>query len=163
MPRPVLVLVLVLVVSQLLLWRLLRRLMRLFDTAPPNVANWETLQLFIVTMVKRVTSSSWLGESVQRVHNEEMKRDFQCFLEFGNFSNEMLELALQQACKRETPIAVEVLVSPPYNVRHSHDDIFAHNVVSEMLKPDEPTVVEVAESFAKRQKLAHEGEQGALP
>jgi len=135
-----------------------RRLMWLFDAAPPNVANWETLQLFIVTLVKRVTSSLWLGESVQRVHNEEMKRDFRCFLKLGNFSDEMLDRALQQACKRESPQAVEVLVSPPYNVRHSHDNVFAHMVVSEMLKPDEPTVVEVAESFAKRQKLAHEGE-----
>lgn len=132
-----------------------RRLMRLFDAAPPVVARWETLQLFILNLVKRVTSSLWLGESVQRVHNEEMKRDFRCFLELGNFSEEVLERALEQACKRESPIAVEVLVSPPYNVRHSHDNGFAHMVVSEMLKPDEPTVAKVAESFAKRQKLAH--------
>ena len=100
-----------------------------------------------------------MGESALRAHNMEMKSDFKLLLKLGNYSDELLQRALKQASKRESPVAVEVLVAAPYNVRHEHDDAFAHGIVQEMLKPDEETVVDVGKTFeTKRQKLSHKGE-----
>ena len=130
-----------------------RRVMELFDKLPPAAATYEFLHAYVFNLVKRLHANTWLGKDMLRLYNQHMKDDFALFLKLGQFSEELLKKVLTVASRRESTIAVEVLTSPPYNVRHDADDTFAAHVVEAMFKPGEQTVAEVGEGWSKRQKV----------
>jgi hypothetical protein len=141
----------------------MQRIMALFDAFPPGVATWHNLHTFVMSLCKQKgqhTTLRFLGHRALDQHYQEIKQDFKRFLELGKFSEELLRNALKLASKRRSTVAVEVLVSDPYCVKHEPDDAFVPHILMTMLAPGEREVsVEAGESFAKRQKVALAGEE----
>ena len=165
-----------------------RRVVKLFDYFPKDLfKDYDFLRLFIYNFCKRPweepqKTARILGQGVVAKYNEQVAEDFRCFLDRGKFHASDLSKGLKLASKRECAVAVEVLVSPPYNAKHDPDDAFAANVLTVLLAPEGSAFKEAERNFEekrpllapeeeeggeeeaqKRQKLAHEGEQGALP
>jgi hypothetical protein len=140
-----------------------RRVMKLFDYFPQDLfKDWDFLRLFIYNFCKRPweepqKTANVLGQRVMAMYRAQMAEDFRCFLERGKFHASDLSKGLKFASKRECAVAVEVLVSHPYNAKHDPDDGFVANVLTALLAPEGSAFKEAERDFeAKRQKRAPE-------
>jgi hypothetical protein len=166
-----------------------RRVVKLFDHFPQDLfKDYDFMRLFICNFCKRPweepqKTAKILGQGVVAKYNEQVAEDFRCFLDRGKFHASDLSKGLKLASRRECAVAVEVLVSPPYNAKHDPDDAFVANVLTVLLAPEGSAFKEAERNFEekrpllapageggeeegeeeeaqKRQKLAHEGEEG---
>ena len=87
-------------------------------------------------------------------HLRESFEDLKLYLEKGGvWDDGVLQHGLEIASEIGSGIAVEVFVSPPYNVRQRADDLFASHVVAALLAPGEKFAGAIGEAFAKRQRV----------
>jgi len=95
-----------------------------------------------------------LGDDVVRALCEATKRDLGEFLRLGMFETAALQAALQRASETRCGVAVEVLISPPFNAQMEGDDPFVHHVLQELFAPGAKLVLEVGKEFSKRQRTS---------
>jgi hypothetical protein len=91
-----------------------------------------------------------------REHYATVKSDFQAFMRMATtdvWTNGELCAALSTASLYESAIAVEVLVSPPYNTPMPEDDPFVAQILEGVLAPNAPIVRALGDDFKKRQRL----------
>ena len=87
-------------------------------------------------------------------HLREIWEDLKFYLfKGGDWDAAVLQHGLEIASQTGSGVAVEVFVSPPYNVRQRADDLFASHVVAALLAPGERAVLVTGEEFAKRQRV----------
>jgi hypothetical protein len=92
---------------------------------------------------------------MMREHYAAVKRDFQAFMCMATadaWTNGELCAALNTASLHESAIAVEVLVSPPYNTPMPGDDPFVAQILEGVLAPNAPMVRALGDDFKKRQR-----------
>ena len=94
------------------------------------------------------------GDDVTRAFCEATKRDLGEFLRFGMFEPAALQAALQCASENRCGVAVEVLVSPPFNAQMQGDDPFVHHILQELFAPGAKLVLDVGKEFSKRQRTS---------
>ena len=114
------------------------------------------LPLYIEKMCKSPTdfSAKAYGHDNTLEFSQMAQRGFKQLLECAAYTEEQLEAALHFAGKKCSSIAVEVLVSPPYNVPMHEDDLFTHTILTALLAPGEKAAYAAGEEFednAKRQ------------
>lgn len=114
------------------------------------------LPLYIEHMCKSPTdfSAKAYGHDNTLEFSQMAQRGFKQLLECAAYTEEQLEAALHFAGKKCSSIAVEVLVSPPYNVPMHKDDLFTHTILTALLAPGEKAACAAGEEFednAKRQ------------
>ena len=89
-----------------------------------------------------------------RVHLREIWEDLKLYLEKGGvWDAAVLQHGLEISSEICSGVAVEVFVSPPYNVRQKAGDLFSSHVVAALLAPGEQAVLVTGEAFAKRQRV----------
>ena len=103
-------------------------------------------------------------DSVRATMHQIIHTDLVRFLEAGHFKEkeheEARKSALRQASRMRSGIAVQVLVSPPYNTPMPEDDAFVRCVLDAVLAPEAPVAKEMCKDLKKRAR-GEEEEEGA--
>lgn len=107
------------------------------------------LPLYIEHMCKSPTdfSAKAYGHENTLEFSQMAQRGFKQLLECAAYTEEQLAAALHFAGKKCSSIAVEVLVSPPYNVPMHKDDLFTHTILTALFAPGEKAACAAGEEF----------------
>jgi len=95
----------------------------------------------------------WFSPELVTAHYKEIKQDFEHFLSLGApWDEEELQAALRAASTQKCTIAVQVLVSPPYNVPMpgGEADRLVEHVLGHVLAPGAPLVREAEARFVEK-------------
>lgn len=135
-------------------------LMGTLQTLPMTRERLHVLLHYVESMSATNTWATHHGvnAAMMREHYATIKRDFEAFLRMGMgvadvWTDRELSAALSTASLYESAIAVEVLVSPPYNTPMPEDDPFVAQILEGVLAPDGPVVRALGDDFRKRQRL----------
>lgn len=93
------------------------------------------------------------SSELMAMHYKEIKQDFEHFLSLGApWDDEELQAALRAASSQKCSIAVQVLVSPPYNVPMpgGEADRLVEHVLGHVLAPGAPLVREAEARFVEK-------------
>jgi hypothetical protein len=138
-----------------------RRGLRVLFTAmhelPDALKSAENLAFFIAHVCKTKVLDFDGGGTIGRMMTDEYLVDvaetLRAYLEKGgSWDAEVLKKGLTCASVNESSVAVEALVSAPYNVRHESDDQFAGAIVAALLEPGEIAVLATGKRFDKRKR-----------
>jgi hypothetical protein len=100
-----------------------------------------------------VQERGWFSPELVTAHYKEIKQDFEHFLSLGApWDEEELRVALRAASIRQCTIAVQVLVSPPYNVPMPSGEAnhLVEHVLGHVLAPGAPLVREAEARFVEK-------------
>ena len=134
-----------------------RALLQTRGTLPEHLVTSEVLCTYVVCLgggMKTDKACNYTTDFIGMFeHAKVVRRDFELFLTSGAFTGDMLVQALKKASACQSAVAVEVLVSPPHNVRMPNDDQFTHHIVSALLAPAEGAASIARDDFAKRTRV----------
>tara|TARA_B100000575_G_scaffold256322_1_gene226613 strand:- start:2119 stop:3927 length:1809 start_codon:yes stop_codon:yes gene_type:complete len=102
---------------------------------------------FLLTYVRTMCGIKWpcpgsdvdhaFSSDLKAAHCAEVKSDFQDFLRRGSpWTDEELQAALRVASHERASIAVQVLVSPPYEASVPENDSFVGHILQHVLAPE---------------------------
>lgn len=135
----------------------LRVLFSVMYELPDELKSAKNLTFFIFHVCKTKVLDSDGGGVVGRMMTDEylvdVAKTLRMYLEKGgSWDPEVLKQGLALASMNESSVAVEALVSAPYNVRHESDDQFAGAIVAALLEPGEVEVLATGKRFDKRKR-----------
>jgi hypothetical protein len=132
-----------------------RNVLNLMKGVPKSLVGGSFLVNYASVMCQDVVVPECVTFSSELVtmHYKEIKQDFEHFLSLGApWDDEELQAALRAASARKCSIAVQVLVSPPYNVPMPDGEAVAvvEHVLGHVLAPGAPLVREAEARFAEK-------------
>lgn len=132
-----------------------RNMLNLLKGVPKSPLGGSFLVNYASVMCQDLAVPVYLTFSSELVtaHYKEVKRDFEHFLSLGApWDEEELQAALRAASAQKCSIAVQVLVSPPYNVPMpgGEADRLVEHVLGHVLAPGAPLVREAEARFVEK-------------
>ena len=142
----------------------LRALFNAVHELPAALKSSKSLTLFIAHVCKTVTTTGiahvdWgpVGRMMTDEYIVDVAETLRMYLEKGGSWNpEVLKKGLTCASVYESSVAVEALVSAPYNVRHEWNDRFAGAIVAALLEPGETEVIATGKRFENEKRKREE-------
>ena len=102
-----------------------------------------------------------MSEEVREHMRREVRADLIKWLDAGDWTEAHMHQALVTASDVRSAVAVQVLISPPYNVPLLDGDAFVRAVVDEVYAPTAPIAKETGEHWGKRPREEEPGEATA--
>ena len=102
-----------------------------------------------------------MSEEAREFMRREVRADLIKWLDAGDWTEAHMHTALVAASDVRSAVAVQVLISPPYNVPLLDGDAFVRSVVDEVYAPTAPIAKEAGEHWGKRPREEEEGEATA--